>query len=475
MNRIINLIIAVLYSGLLMAKVTLPPYWSDNMVLQQLSKIKIKGQTTNPTQNIEIRFSWNNEYHTIASDSKGKWELNMETPCAGGPYEINIFDGDSLNINDIYIGEVWLCAGQSNMAMPVKGFLGQPVLSSTETIINSDRNIPIRMFTVQRNYSKLPIENYQGEWKVCSPENVPEFSATAYFFALQLYHTLKIPIGLVHASRGSSYIQSWMSKEALIPIKDISFKHLDENESAQVNAPHKKACMIYNAMLYPLKDLSLKGIIWYQGESNRYNASQYRQLLPKFVEDIRALFNKNLPVYYAQIAPVPNTAPTEPPTGALLREAQRLCELSIPNVGMAVLIDVGDNEWVHPTDKPTVGKRLAYLALEKTYKIPNFIGSSPRIQSLSIAQGKALLSFENADLGITTYGKELTLFELAGTDGQYYPAKAKIIDRQKVEVWHEKVHKPTSVRYAFRNFVIGELYGVNGLPVSSFCITEDHK
>lgn len=215
---------------------------------------------------------------------------------------IKFNDGDILELSDVYLGEVWLCSGQSNMEMPIKGFTGQPVDESTETVANARPDIPIRLFNVRRNPSKQPLEDCVGKWGLNSAENVSDFSATAYFFGFQLYKTLNIPIGLVNSSWGGSSIQAWMTSEALVQYPEISQKHLTDN--SKVEKPHIVASMLYNGMINPIKDYSYKGVIWYQGEANRRNPSQYEALFKTFVENWRTqLNNEGLPFYYVQIAP----------------------------------------------------------------------------------------------------------------------------------------------------------------------------
>lgn len=447
------------------AKVKLPSILADHMVLQQQGKVKLWGSSDRKGK-LDITTSWNGQTYQAQISPDGKWEVLVETGKAGGPYQITFDDGDRTQLEDIYLGEVWLCSGQSNMEMPIKGFAGQPVIGSTEVTANATPNTPIRLFSVKRTPSKTPLDDCPGSWTLNTPEAVANFSATAYFFGLQLYRSLNVPIGLVNSSWGGSAIQAWMTPETLQPYSEISQKHL--TDKAEVKNPHQSAAMLYNGMIHPIKKMTFKGVIWYQGESNRGNPTQYEALFQDFAKDWRTQFeNEAQPLYYVQIAPYAYEDKDAVGT-ALLRQAQYNCETKIPNVGMAVTMDIGNETCIHPAQKEEVGNRLAYLALAQSYGIQGIPAQSPRYASHEVKGNKILLSFDRVLMGLTSFYKPLKCFEIAGKDGNYHPAKARIVNRNRVEVWSEDVQTPVSVRYAFRNFAVGDLFGVNGLPVSSF-------
>lgn len=465
LKRTLNILIVLFVTATLNAKIDLPSIISNHMVLQQQSKVKLWGYTDKKGE-IIVSTSWNSMEYKSRISSDGRWELILETDKAGGPYNIKFNDGDILELSDVYLGEVWLCSGQSNMEMPIKGFTGQPVDESTETVANARPDIPIRLFNVSRNPSKQPLEDCVGKWGLNSAENVSDFSATAYFFGLQLYKTLNIPIGLVNSSWGGSSIQAWMTSEALVQYPEISQKHLTDN--SKVKKPHIVASMLYNGMINPIKDYSYKGVIWYQGEANRRNPSQYEALFKTFVENWRTqLDNEELPFYYVQIAPY-CYEDKDAIGSALLRQAQFNSEKTVPNVGMVVTMDIGNETCIHPSQKKEVGERLAYLALSRNYGMKGLNGESPRYSSYEIRGNKIVLSFDRVSLGLTSKYKPLHCFEVAGEDGVFYPAEAKIVKGKFVEVWNDNVNKPVVARYGYRNYVEGSLFGVNGLPVSSF-------
>lgn len=449
------------------AKVKLPSIISNHMILQRESKVKLWGWS-NKKGDVEITTSWNSSKCNARISSDGKWETVIETGTAGGPYTITLYDGDATVLEDIYLGEVWLCSGQSNMEMPIRGFMGQPVEKSTETVAAANPEISIRLFKIDRTPSKTPMENCPGSWKLNTPESVSEFSAVAYFFGTQLYKTLNIPIGLVCPSWGGSAIQSWMTSDILKQYPEISQEHL--NDKSNVKNPHAVASMLYNGMISPIKNYKFKGVIWYQGESNRNNPTQYESLFQTFVNDWRAQLNdKDLPFYYVQIAPYCYDNKDAVGT-ALLRQAQYNCEDKISNVGMVITMDIGNETCIHPEKKMEVGNRLAYMALNKTYGIEGISCMSPRYHSHEVKDNKIIISFERAPLGITSFYKPLLNFEIAGDDNVYYPAQAVIVNRNKVQIWHDGVKSPKKFRYAYKNFANGDLFGVNGMPVSSFIV-----
>lgn len=446
------------------AKVKLPSIIASHMVLQQNSIAKLWGWSNNSGE-VKIKTSWSDKIYVSSISERGKWEVDILTPSAGGPYNIMFDDGDKLFIDDVYLGEVWLCSGQSNMEMPVKGLYGQPVDGSVETIANANKNIPIRLFNVERCISKTLQEDCNGVWNVNSPENVANFSATAYFFGKQLYRTLNVPVGLVSSSWGGTNINCWMSSDALKKFPEISQEYLVSEDVSQ--KPHPAT--LFNGMVYPINDFTFKGVIWYQGEANRANPEEYKLLFQSFVKDWRRLFcNDTMPFYYVQIAPYMYFKNKSNIQAALLREVQMECESIINNVGMAVLMDSGDSSTIHPSKKDIVGKRLAYQALNNTYGISSIVSDSPIYASKRREGNKLVLLFDRIPLGITSFGGILRNFEISGSDGVFLPAKAKIVDRDKVVLWNDDIDEPVHARYAFKDFVIGDLFGGNGMPVSSF-------
>ncbi|MCU0322563.1 MAG: sialate O-acetylesterase [Chitinophagaceae bacterium] len=463
-----SLLITVFFSAKTQATVTLPYFISNNMVLQQQAQPLIWGWTK-ANLKVIISTSWNKKKYTVTADDKGKWKINIETPVAGGPYEITITDGEPITLKNILIGEVWLCSGQSNMEMPMKGFRDQPIAGSNEAIFNAN-NDNIRFFTVPRSVQRLPQDTCkQQSWKLAEPETVSNFSATAYYFGRILQAKLKVPIGLINISYGGSPVEAFMDEASLAAFANIQLPaKTDDGKKINNNTP----TTLYNGMLHPFLGFTVKGCIWYQGETNNSRAKQYETLFPAFVQMLRSKSNNDsLPFYFAQIAPYnyTNNATDSTPkfNSAYLRDAQRKALTKIPNSGMAVLMDIGEEFNIHPANKEIGSQRLAYMALAKTYSMKGFGHSSPLFDSLIINGNVATIKFSNAVNGLTSFGKPITNFEIAGANKVFRPARA-IIYQGKVLISSPEIDKPVAVRYAFKDFVVGELFNTEGFPASSF-------
>lgn len=465
MKKILLLLLFV-KAIVLEAKVTLPDIIGDNMVLQHNDSVLLWGKSSYDNKLLKVHLPWLMKAVTTKTDKYGEWSVSIKTPNPGGPYDIHIVDGDTLVVNNIYIGEVWLCLGQSNMEIPVKGYYGQPVYHSNQTIANVNKHLPIHLFQAHYHSSKVELDNLDGSWNEHEGKAVANFSATAYYFGLQLYQSLQIPIGLINSSKGGSKIEPWIPKDVLKLFPNISLKHLEQG--VVIDKPEEQGAVLYNAMIHPLKNLTIKGVIWYQGESNLSAPIQYESLLPCFVGALRKLFRKSdLPFYYVQIAPF-TYGDKDGQQAALFRESQMKCEKYISHSGMVVLTDAGTEFSIHPFNKQLVGERLAYMALSNLYGMTGISSIYPTYESKQIVNGKIILNFKT-DCGLTSFGKELSNFEIAGRDRKFIPAKASVIkESNKVVVWSDMVNDPVAVRYAFRNYVDGDLFGTNGLPVSTF-------
>ncbi|HVF97074.1 MAG TPA: sialate O-acetylesterase [Flavisolibacter sp.] len=450
----------------LRAQVKLASLFTDNMVLQQQSKVGIWGWAS-PGKNIRVTPSWSNKAATTRADNQGKWRVYLTTPVAGGPYSITVHDGQPTVLKNVMIGEVWLCSGQSNMEMPLKGFRGQPIIGSNDAILKS-ANKNIRVYTVPRSVKTSPQDtSKKSEWKEATPETISNFSATAYFFGKDLHELLNVPIGLINDSYGGSPVEAFMDAATLREFPEIKLPTPKDSATANNRTP----TTLYNGMIHPVVGYGIKGFIWYQGESNQDRAAQYETLFPAMVKQWRREWgNDSLPFYFAQIAPfnynsLPNGA--APFNSAHLRDAHRKAVGKIANSGMAVLMDIGEEKNIHPAAKKQVGERLALLALAKTYGLKGFGFESSAYDTLVISNGIADVKFKNAENWLTSYGKELALFEVAGKDKIFYPAKG-VIYRSSVMVSSPQVKEPVAVRYAFKDFTVGELFSTEGLPVSSF-------
>ena len=643
--------------------------FNDHMVLQQDTLVSFWGQATKGVK-VNLHCSWGAQATTVA-DETGNWMVKLNTPKADNKsHTVTVKSKkNTIEIEDVLLGEVWLASGQSNMEMPMKGFryarIHELVEGAEEEIANA--NYPeIRMFTVKRIIAFESQENTEGNWAVCSPETLGEFSAVAYYFGKKLYEELNVPIGLIHSSFGGSPAESWVRLDFIEKIKGFentskrleiandpktpynkwvakhtsvkleslievdNFKWVDEthfeflssdynddawqdatvasigeafekddfngigwirqqlnieslpqgdlvfdlgetddlytiyingemigrkeywgvasnrytfssdvlkkgqntiairfidvwgegglnvdrnrgiyikdkkiialNEDWKLNRvcylsggdfyklesndeeiplaspdrmPHQSnsPTTLNNGMIAPLVPYTIRGFIWYQGESNEQRAEEYKTLFPAVIDSWRAQWkNESLPFYYVQIAPFAGdglyTDAAERMTSAELRESQMLT-LTKSNVGMAITTDVGDEKLIHPPKKKEVGDRLALWALNKDYGYTDLVHSGPIYKSVRFNMGRALVSFEHAGSGLYCPDNTIKHFEIAGTDGKYYPAKARIVGKE-VMVWSNKVPQPKGVRLGWENYFEINLLNKEGLPASSF-------
>jgi len=450
------------------AQVKLAGLFTDGMVLQQKATIPVWGWDKAGSK-ISIVTSWDKKLYTGIADASGKFIIKISTPSYGGPYELTVSDGKPQVLKNVLIGEVWICTGQSNMEMPMKGFKGQPIIGSNEAIIAS-ANKNIHLFTVPRgSTTTLQTDIKPSQWLEASPETVSNFSATGYYFGRVLNKMLNVPVGLINCSYSGSSIQAWMDPETLKSFPEIKVPAPTDSIKDKSRTP----TTLYNAMISGVYGYGIKGAIWYQGESNYSEPAQYQKLLDTMVAKWRSVWGiGDFPFYYCQIAPydyaqLPPYNKGGKYNSAFVRDVQRIEADKIPNAGMAVLMDIGQQGTIHPFHKEEGGTRLAYLALVKTYSLKGFSGVSPSYESMSVKGSVANIKFKDCPNGLTSYLKELTTFEIAGADKHFYPAKATI-SGSSVNVSSDSVKQPVAVRYAFRDFVVGELFGTDGLPVSSF-------
>jgi len=459
------------------AKIKLPSILSDNMVLQQNGNVKLWGNA-GPDKKISIKTSWDKKAYKTVSDNTGKWQISVQTPTAGGPYEIRISDGDELVLKNVLIGEVWFCSGQSNMEMPLKGFgVQQQADGAVDVILKAKESTPIRIYSNDYDekgwtyqHSKKPLEECKGQWYTNSSENVASTSATAYYFAKYLQEVLDVPVGIVVASWGGSDIIAWMSEETVKPF-GVDLSHLADSFDLSKKSKQRVACLLYNAKIAPLLNYKIKGFLWYQGEENRNSPDMYEKLFPAMVKDYRSKWGiGDFPFYSVEIAPYNYEDPNKINV-AEFREMQLRITKEIPNSGIALTTDLGDPYSIHPGKKNDVGKRLAFWALAKDYGKKNIGYATPVYKSMEVEKSKINISFENAikDNGLKPVQKPLSSFEIAGEDKVFYPAQAFIDNKtRKLSVWNDSIQKPIAVRYAFKNYAEASLFDSFGLPVAAF-------
>jgi len=627
------------------AQVALPACFTDNMVLQQQTKVNLWGAET-PGVNFTILTSWNNKSYPVKADASGNWKIKVSTPVYGGPYTITFNDGKITTLQNILIGEVWVCSGQSNMEMTLTGMYGD-VLNLGQELTDAANYPEIRMLKIENKTSFTPLTNVQtrGGWAICNPQTVRNFSAVAYFFAKNLFADKHIPIGIINSTWGGTVAEAWTSGSALktmpafapfvnaieggltqqkldekyqtqlrawidsINITDPGFQQgkllwaepgfddsswpkmtlpayweqsgvpnydgtmwfrkkvvipaawagkdlklnmgavddydvsyfngaeighteaffyqrsytipgslvkagentiavrvfdngglgginkgplqlsLAGDTTGQINlagewvyqkarelkllpqapVPSNNAnrpMIIYNAMINPILPFTIKGVIWYQGESNADRATQYRQLFPLLINDWRQKWGEgNFPFYFVQIANYAAADQGPVADWPALRDAQ-LSTLGLPNTGMAVTIDIGDANRIHPQNKQETGRRLALIARAKTYG-ENIPYSGPIYKSQVIKGNTIELEFTHTDNGLLAKGDTLKGFTIAGDDKKFYPAQA-VISGNKVIVTSRDVANPTAVRYAWANNPVCNLYNGANLPASPF-------
>ena len=462
MKKIFLLLATIMVVMGIKAKVTLPKIFSDGMVMQRETNANLWGEAK-ASSNVKITTSWDNKSYVVRSDSNGKWKTSVKTPKAGGPFSITFSDGEKLTINNILIGEVWICSGQSNMEMPMKGYKNQPVDNAVEDILHSKDN-NLRLFTVKRNSKFKPVDDVTGNWNEANPASVRNFSATAYYFGRELRRSLDVPVGLIVAAWGGSACEAWMTADWLKAFPDAKIPASEED----IKSKNRTPTVLYNGMLHPLIGFSMRGVIWYQGEDNVTRYSTYADMLTTMIGGWRSVWKQgDFPFYFCQIAPYDYKLINYTVNSAFLREQQSKAELMNQNCGMAVLMDVGMDFGIHPRKKYQAGMRLALLALDKTYGVEGLTSESAYYDKMEIKGDTAVISFKRADMWIYgAKGYKSDLFEIAGEDRIFHPAKAWI-ERSKVYVKCDSVKTPVAVRYAFKDWADGDLF-CDGLPISSF-------
>jgi sialate O-acetylesterase len=450
-----------LWCGVTWSEVKIPAVLGDNMVLQQKSLINVWGWAA-PGEIIRVRAGWTKTPASVKTGSDGKWSVQLRTSKAGGPYTMSIEGTNKVLLQNIMLGEVWVCSGQSNMEFTIKmlgGWNGAYRADREDLITNKYSSL--RLFTVAKDTSRIPLDTCRGRWAEANPEVVENFSATAYFFGRELSRKLGVPVGLVATSWGGTPAEAWTNLSDLRKNDTLAFYWNDPNRSGWF--PTQPA-VLYNAMIHPLLPFAIKGVIWYQGESNRNDAPLYHILMRTLIGNWRREWHQpDLPFYFVQIAPFNYE---EPFSGALLRDAQ-VKTLAVPHTGMAVTMDIGDTRDIHPKNKQEVGRRLALWALADTYRmnVPAFSG--PLYRSMKREENAIRLSFDHTEGGLVASGATVPGFSIAGLDRVFVDAEAKI-DGNTVVVSSPSVSDPAAVRFAFTNTSESRLFNGAGLPASSF-------
>ena len=479
--RILSATLMVVVSSFASAKLTLHSLVSDNMVLQQQSDVCLWGQAA-PGSRVTVMLSWqkSGEAASTKAGDDGRWMINVRTPEASfDTHRIAVYETasrsvtDSVVVEDVLVGEVWLAAGQSNMEMPLKGFGGCCVKDGVLHAMQAKRLSPyVRMYKVPKRQSMKRQEECSGAWATPEFRNAMDYSATAYFFASALSNALQVPVGIVNCSYGGSHVESWISDDVCRRYEDIPQDSLGIYNFGKWD--FDRPMLMYNAMFHPVRHYAYKGIIWYQGCSNVGHHDVYAQRLADMVSLWRSDIGQgDIPFYQVQLAPYVFGEDASSTGGARLREAQYEAQFIIPNSDIVCINDLvlpSELYNIHPSNKQPVGVRLSLLALNKTYGMTDIACSGPRFnkKKFRIENGKAVVGFDTNEYGICrNYGLEG--FEIAGEDRKFYPATAEFKwQTNEVFLSAEEVPEPVAVRYCFKDFQIGNLIGGNELPLFPF-------
>jgi len=436
------------------AAVRLPSILGSHMVLQQNSEVKLWGWCS-PAEKITIKTNWDTITYRTIGESSAKWLQKIKTPAAGGPYTITI--NETTVLNDVMIGEIWLCSGQSNMEWG-----GDQGLKQSLNEAPNANNKNIRFFYIAKSTAETPQENCEGSWKVCSPEEMKHFSAIGYFFGKNLQQALNVPVGLINSNWGGTPAEVWTPKQLVENNPEL--KAASQKLTPAAWWPVLQG-LTFNAMINPVTNFEISGVIWYQGESNVGTYSTYKLIMNTMINSWRQAWQKEFPFYFVQIAPFSGYGDNN--VGALLRESQTNC-LSIPKTGMVVVSDlVDDLSNIHPINKTDVAARLSNLALSENYGKTGLAYKYPMFKSMKNEKNKITIQFENAGNGLVSKDKVISGFYIAGDDHQFLPAVAKI-DGTGVVVWNKNIKVPVAVRFGFSNSAIPNLFSKEGLPVNLF-------
>lgn len=468
---------------------------TDHAVLQRNSPIHIWGESS-PSEKLTVTF--HQQTLSTTANNLGLWELWLAPEAAGGPFTLNVQGSSTLSRTDILVGDVWVASGQSNMEMPLRGFAPDTQILNAESEIAHATQPQIRLLRIHQKSSDTPVADVDDAWTLCTPDTAKDFSAVAYFFSRDITQREHVPIGVIDSSWGGTPIESWISLEALASDASLmpafasrarfanAQQHLDAAQAAEkradaealaANQPAPKhswhpnpaswqPAALFNGMIAPLTPYTIKGFLWYQGETNSApdRASLYVRLFPALIADWRQQWHQgDLPFLYAQISSF--DSPGE--NWGTIRDAQRRT-LSVINTGMAVTSDIGLRNNVHPPDKQTVGTRLSLAARALAYNEPTLEHDGPLFREATRRDTSVQIWFDHA-AGLHSKGSIIG-FELAGEDGRFSPAEATI-SGNTVLLSAPSIAHPMQVRYAWAGYTEAKLYNAANLPASTFLAT----
>ena len=475
------------------SEVTLPKMLSDHAVLQRDRPIHIWGWAS-PQEQVTVTFK--EQKQSATADALGIWSLFLTPEHAGGPYSMTIQGSNTITLSDLLVGDVWLASGQSNMEIPLNGFPGSAVIKNAAQEIAQANLSQVRLLHVELKSSPYPLRDQSASWTACTPQTAASFSAVAYFFGREIQQREHVPIGLIDSTWGGTPVEAWISLDgldssgaSLIPILNARSQRMHheadlsaleaQNPTAASTSRHAwhpdpaswEPAWLFNAMIAPETGFTMKGAIWYQGESNTAAglAPMYSKLFPALISDWRAKWGEgNFPFLFVQISSYKSN-PTD--SWGIVRDAQRRT-LALTGTGMAVSLDVGDPNNIHPPDKQSVGHRLALAARALAYG--ESIEYSGPLFRQATSEGASLRVWFNHSDGLTAKGTTLEGFEVAGQDHHFEPAVAHI-DGASVVVTAPEIKTPVYVRYAWANAPAANLYNGAELPASTFTSEESPK
>lgn len=452
------------------ARVRLPHLLGDGMIVQQQTDVRLWGWDK-PGTTVKATTSWSDQTATAKTDKNGRWILTVRTPKAGyTPLSITFDDGDgTTTLKDVLAGEVWVCAGQSNMEMPLRGFDNCPVEGYNNEVVNASQYKGIHYVKIPSVMSMQPLDDANCQWQTISPTTVGDCSATGYFFAQTVNRALDIPVGLILANKGGTRVESWLDADNLK-------KYTDESLDSMTNVKkypgdYLRPLVWGNGTFSPILNFTVKGILFYQGCSNvGAPGDQYSQRLKLLVEQWRRDFKLGqIPFYFVQIAPYYN-GDVNGTAGPLLREQQLKASKIIPNSDIVCTEDLVypyETQQIHPTMKKPVGQRLAYIALHHDYGMTSLMCESPQFKEMTISNDTCFVRLTNDYRAISRY-ENIQGFEVAGADKVFHPAKAFYDWNKGLCITSPEVKAPVAVRYCFHNFQLGNVANGGGLPLFPF-------
>ena len=461
------------------AKVELPSFYSDNMVLQQKSVMTVKGKA-NPGATVRFNASWSKKTILTKADASGAFSVKFRVPEASmKTYTLKFTDGDGeKTLSDVYSGEVWLFSGQSNMEMPVRGWNGNYINNSEREVYEADKYPMIRLLQVKMSARQnKPADDTElwKTWEICSSKTVPSFSAIAYLFGRELYETLRVPVGLIQSAYGGASAEAWVSMETANTIPEVKkdlegfakYNYMIDSIKKHVNRGEQQIpTLLYNTMLYPLHVLPVKGVLWYQGCTNAWGCPYYTQLMDSLISSWRKLWGYEFPFYYVQLAGYQKQVTVQPESNYAKLRWDQWKSLSMPRTGMATAVDIGNQNDIHPKNKQEVARRLLLVALNKTYGKKDLVCEAPVPVKCKYSEGKATITFNNK---IHVRNDSVAAgFILCDANGKYVEGNAKLETPNTISITAPGLGKIKDVRYNWAEYPIGNIYGPTNLPVLPF-------